>query len=130
MYLDAVVGPWFLPVVAKELRVLRVPIIYVILRVPFDEALRRAKQRDRSFEEKILWKLYPQFEDVGPYEKHVIDISGLTPEEVSTRFQASMDHFTGHMQEKLSVSVAHSPTTAFAIASTINNMSDLATNQE
>jgi predicted kinase len=87
VYLDAVVGPWFLPVVAKELRVLHVPIVYVILRVPVDEALRRAKQRDGSFDEKILRKLHPQFEEVGPYEKHVIEISGLTPEEVLKKFQ-------------------------------------------
>ena len=88
VYLDAVVGPWFLPVVAKELRVLQVPIVYVILRLPLDEALARAKQRDGSFDEKILRRLYPQFQDVGPYERHVIEIGGLTPGEVLTRFQA------------------------------------------
>ena len=87
VYLDAIVGPWFLPIVASELRALEVPIVYVILRVSMEEALRRALERDPSFAESILRKLYPQFEDVGPYEKHVIEISGLTPEEVFKRFQ-------------------------------------------
>ena len=86
VYLDAVVGPWFLPVVANQLLGLHVPIVYVILRVPLDEALRRAKQRDVTFDDKIVQKLHPQFEDVGPYEKHVIEISGLTPEEVLEKF--------------------------------------------
>jgi len=86
VYLDAVVGPWFLPVVANQLLGLHVPIVYVILRVPLDEALRRAKQRDVTFDDKIVRKLHPQFEDVGPYEKHVIEISGLTPDEVLEKF--------------------------------------------
>ena len=86
VYLDAVIGPWFLPVVAKQLLGLQVPIVYVILRVPMEEALRRAKRRDASFDDKIVRKLHPQFEDVGPYEKHVIDIDGLTPEEVFEKF--------------------------------------------
>jgi predicted kinase len=86
VYLDAVVGPWFLPVVAAELRELEVPIVYVILRVTLEEALRRAKERDQCFDEKIALKLHPQFEGVGPYEKHVIDINGLAPDEVLERF--------------------------------------------
>jgi len=86
VYLDAVVGPWFLPVVASELRMLSVPIVYAILRLPLEEALRRAKERDPGFDENILRSLHPQFEDVGPYEKHVIEIHGLTPDEVLKRF--------------------------------------------
>jgi chloramphenicol 3-O-phosphotransferase len=86
VYLDAVVGPWFLPVVAGELGELGVSIVYVILRLPFEEALRRAKERDQGFDEKIVRKLHPQFEAVGPYERHVIDISGLTPDQVLERF--------------------------------------------
>jgi chloramphenicol 3-O-phosphotransferase len=86
VYLDAVVGPWFLPVVAGELRGLVVPIVYVILRLPFEEALRRTKERDQSSDDKIVRKLYPQFESVGPYERHVIDINGLAPDEVLQRF--------------------------------------------
>jgi len=86
VYLDAVVGPWFLPVVAGELREIEVPIVYVILRLPIEEALRRAKERDLGFDDKIVRKLHPQFEAVGPYEKHVIDISGLAPDEVLARF--------------------------------------------
>jgi chloramphenicol 3-O-phosphotransferase len=86
VYLDAVVGPWFLPVVASELRELEVSMMYVILRLPFGEALRRAKERDQGFDEKIVRKLHPQFEAIGPYERHVIDISGLTPDEVFERF--------------------------------------------
>jgi chloramphenicol 3-O-phosphotransferase len=87
VYLDAVVGPWFLPVVAGELRELEVPIVYVILRLPFEEALRRAKERDQSFDDRIVQKLHPQFEAVGPYERHVIDISELPPDEVLERFR-------------------------------------------
>src|SRR5215469_884831 len=86
VYLDAVVGPWFLPLVAAELRELEVSIVYVILRLPFQEALRRAKDRDQNFDEEIVRKLHPQFEGVGPYEKHVIDITGLAPYEVLERF--------------------------------------------
>jgi chloramphenicol 3-O-phosphotransferase len=86
VYLDAVVGPWFLPVVAAELCELEVPIVYAILRLPLEEALRRAKERDQCFDEKIARKLHPQFESVGPYEKHVIDITGLAPDEVLQRF--------------------------------------------
>jgi chloramphenicol 3-O-phosphotransferase len=86
VYLDAVLGPWFLPVMAGELRELEVPIVYVILRLPVEEALRRAKERDQDFDDKIVRKLHPQFEAVGPYERHVIDISRLTPDEVLERF--------------------------------------------
>jgi len=87
VYLDAIVGPWFLPVVAAELNALGVPIVYVILRLPIEEALRRAKERDPGFDGRIVGKLHPQFEAIGPYEKHVIDIGGLSPDEVLRRFQ-------------------------------------------
>lgn len=99
VYLDAVVGPWFLPVVAAELRALDVPIVYVILRLPIEEALRRAKERDQSFDEKIARKLHPQFESVGPYERHVIDIRGLTQDEVLQKFQARADTCILDVQE-------------------------------
>jgi tRNA uridine 5-carbamoylmethylation protein Kti12 len=66
---------------------LEVPIVYVILRLPFEEALRRAKERDQSFDDRIVQKLHPQFEAVGPYERHVIDISELPPDEVLERFR-------------------------------------------
>ena len=87
VYLDAVVGPWFLPVVAAELHILDVPIVYVILRVPLEDALKRAKERDPNFDEKIARRLHPQFESVGPYERHVIDITGLRPDEVFQKYQ-------------------------------------------
>jgi predicted kinase len=86
VYLDAVLGPWFLPTLASELLKLQMPVAYVILRLPLDEALRRVKQRDTNFDEKILMKLHPQFEDIGPYEKHVIEVSGLTHDEVFEKF--------------------------------------------
>jgi predicted kinase len=86
VYLDAVLGPWFLPTVASELLKLQMPVAYVILRLPVGEALLRVKQRDTNFDEQILLKLHPQFEDVGPYEKHVLEVSGLTRDEVFEKF--------------------------------------------
>ena len=43
--IDAVVGPWWLPVVAPELRPTGIPVDYVVLRAPLDQTLRRARER-------------------------------------------------------------------------------------
>ncbi len=79
--LDGVVRPWWLP----AFEALDTPIHYIVLRTTVAEAVARCAARggDSLSDPLVVADLHGQFADLGPYEPHVLDVSGRDP--VSTQ---------------------------------------------
>ena len=86
VFLDGIVGPWFLPVVAAELGSTGIPVEYVVLRVSLDQAVRRATTRASPATEAIVRHMHAAFERLGEYESHVLDTTDLDIEEILVEF--------------------------------------------
>jgi len=86
VFLDGIVGPWFLPVVAGELTSTDIRVEYVVLRVGLAEAVRRATTRAQPGPEAVVRQMHAAFEDLGPYASHVLDTTDLTSEETVAEF--------------------------------------------
>ena len=71
--LDGIFGPWFLPVIATELRASGVPVHYVILRAPLDVALHRVQDRIGHEKDHVVPLVHAAFSDVGAYRPNVVD---------------------------------------------------------
>ena len=73
--LDGVVRPWWLP----AFEALNLPLHYVVLRPPVDEAVSRCQARggDSLTDPNVVADLHGQFADLGAYGKHVLDTAGL-----------------------------------------------------
>ena len=80
VFLDGIIGPWFLPVVAAELASSGIPVEYVVLRVSLAEAIRRATTRAQPGPEAIVRQMHAVFEDLGAYASHVLDTTELDVE--------------------------------------------------
>lgn len=86
VFVDGIVGPWFLPVVAAELGSAGIPVDYVILRVSLEEAIRRATTRANPGAEAIVRHMHAAFAKLGDYESHVLDTTDLGVEEILVEF--------------------------------------------
>ncbi|MDT0267258.1 AAA family ATPase [Streptomyces sp. DSM 44915] len=82
---DGVIGPWFLEVYEKAARAAGVGLVYVVLRPDRETALDRGASRSPHplTDRQILSQIYDGFADLGPYEKNVLDSTGLTPEKTA-----------------------------------------------
>jgi predicted kinase len=83
VFLDGIVGPWFLPVVAAELASTAIPVEYVVLRVSLAEAVRRATTRPQPGPEAVVRHMHAAFEDLGAYASHVLDTTELCVEDAA-----------------------------------------------
>ncbi len=79
---DGVVGPWFIEAFTR----LAVPTHYLVLRTSLDDAIRRCQQRggDTLSDPAIVAELYAQFADLGRFEPHALDVTGLAPDAAMT----------------------------------------------
>lgn len=87
VFMDGIFGPWFLPLIARELNGVRVQVSYVVLSVTLDEALRRAGARAEPLDESVFRQMHAAFTNLGEYRKHVLDVTSLTPNEVKVEFR-------------------------------------------
>jgi predicted kinase len=78
VYVDGVLGPWFVPVFIAETAPLGVDVDYVVLRAPLAETLQRAMSRPQAKpeHEEIVRHMHSQFADLGELERHAVDTSG------------------------------------------------------
>ena len=77
---DGIVGPWFLGPWLAAVRE-GYEIHYIILRAGREETLQRALGRDKLDQEtnlELVEAMWGQFQDLGPYERHVIDTARLS----------------------------------------------------
>ena len=92
--MEGIIGPRFLDVVIAALRPTDVDVHYIVLRPALEVALARATARVADVSVPghgpLLWKKVPSvscgqsFQDLGPYEGHVIDNGALDPEETAS----------------------------------------------
>jgi chloramphenicol 3-O-phosphotransferase len=80
VFVDGIIGPWFLPLVATELGPSGIPVDYVVLRIGLDDAIRRVAIREAGLE-AVVRHMHAAFEQLGAYEPHVLDVGRLGPEE-------------------------------------------------
>jgi cytidylate kinase len=82
VFLEGIFGPWFLPVLARELQSSGRPVDYVVLRAPLDTVVGRVRAREGSSRERVVRQMHAAFADLGEYAGHAVDTGEATPEEV------------------------------------------------
>jgi predicted ABC-type ATPase len=90
VYVDGVVGPWWLPLLGGELATREIALHYVVLRVELHEALHRAATRAQSTDEAAVRHMHRAFEDRGGFAGHVVNTSGLSVETLLERVAARL----------------------------------------
>jgi hypothetical protein len=73
VFVDGIIGPWFLPLVAAELAGTNVRVEYVVLRVDVGEAVRRTRHRAQPADEVVVRHMHAAFRDLGAYESHALE---------------------------------------------------------
>lgn len=85
VFLDGVVGPWFLPTLLHEWdAVARVE--YVILRATLEEELARVLRRDGPATSARVYAMHKAFAHVEGYTKHYIETTARSAEEVRAEY--------------------------------------------
>jgi cytidylate kinase len=85
VFLDGVVGPWFLPTLLHEWRT--VPrVAYVILQATLAEELARVLRRDGAATSARVRAMHKAFADLGGYARHVIDTTARSAEAVCAEY--------------------------------------------
>ncbi|MGH9045142.1 MAG: ATP-binding protein [Acidimicrobiales bacterium] len=84
--LDAIVSPWAIDRFIEAATDASIALHYVILRPTVDEAIRRAIARPAGelVDSVAVAKVYETFSDLGGYEAHAMDTSGLSLEATSS----------------------------------------------
>jgi cytidylate kinase len=78
VYLDGVLGPWVLPIITAETKS---AVDYVVLRTTLEDALERVAVRNQPLMDDVIRKMHPEFVDLGPHERHVVDTFGRTQQQ-------------------------------------------------
>jgi len=81
VFLDGVIGPWFLPVLRAELSG-PWPLAYLLLHVPEPEALRRVRERQGPGASAPVRHMVEAFDADPELRAHRIETAGLAPAEV------------------------------------------------
>jgi cytidylate kinase len=87
VFLDGVIGPWFLPIVARELPP-DLPLEYVVLQVRLGEALDRVRQREGPGTSAGVVHMHRAFSELGELARCALDTSHASVEEVIAMFLA------------------------------------------
>lgn len=82
--LDGIFGPWFLPVLAAEIRPTGIPLEYVVLHAPVETCVQRVLARDGEGREHVVRQMHALFADLGTFAGHAVDVGPLAPDEVVT----------------------------------------------
>src|SRR5262245_19485419 len=89
--LDGIFGPWFLPVIAAELRSAPLAVHYVVLRAPLEIALRRVQDRIGHEKDHVVRLMHAAFSDLGPYWAHVVETGTRDADTVVAQLGPSLD---------------------------------------
>lgn len=85
VFLDGVVGPWFLPVLTLELP-FGIEVEYVVLYATLDQVLQRVREREGPGASARVRHMHRAFSNLDPYGSHVLDTSGRSAEQVLACF--------------------------------------------
>ena len=81
VFVDGIIGPWFLPTFARELAGVAAPLHYIVLRAELADAITRAETRPSPGDARIVRHMYREFEDLGAFVSHTLDTGGRTLDE-------------------------------------------------
>ncbi|HUL55133.1 MAG TPA: AAA family ATPase [Opitutaceae bacterium] len=81
VFVDGIVGPWFLPTFVNALEGVPLPLHYIVIRASLGETLRRAASRPAPAEGSVVRHMYEQFAALGSLEGHAIDSTAQTEEQ-------------------------------------------------
>ena len=81
VFLDGVIGPWFLPVLARELPD-STPLEYVVLQIELGQALERVRERQGRGASGTVIRMHQEFAELGLLGRCALDTSRLSPAEV------------------------------------------------
>jgi hypothetical protein len=76
VYLDGIIGPWFLETLRGAMPTIS-EIDYVVLDLPVDDALVRVRSRDGDGTIAMAGRMHAAFRDLGSFDAHRFSISGL-----------------------------------------------------
>jgi cytidylate kinase len=85
VFLDGVVGPWFLPTLVSEWNTVAY-VEYVILQTTLTEALARVLRRDGPSTQARVYNMHDAFTELDGYEQHVIETTARSPEDVRAEY--------------------------------------------
>lgn len=74
---------WFLTPLRDALRRAGFRAVYVVLRAPLPTCRDRVERRDGAIDAEAVTKIWKEFEDLGEFEPHVLDVSEHSPEEAA-----------------------------------------------
>ena len=80
VFVDGVIGPWFLPVFRDELSEARVS--YLVLRARESDVLGRVREREGPGRSPIVRHMFAAFADLGEWGVHGIETSDRAPDDV------------------------------------------------
>jgi hypothetical protein len=87
VFLDGVIGPWFLPILARELPS-GIPLEYVVLQVDLEQALDRVRQREGPGMSAGVVQMNRAFSELGLFARCALDTSRSSAQEVVAAFLA------------------------------------------
>lgn len=85
MFLDGIIDPWFLPVVATELGSAGIAVEYVV-QVSLEQAIRRATSRAQPGAEAVVRHMHSGVQNLGEYASHALDTTDLAPDQTLAEF--------------------------------------------
>jgi cytidylate kinase len=84
VYLDGILGPWFLPFIASELAPLAPAVHYVVLGAPLETAQCRVRGRSGALGDDVVRQMHPEFENaIGKYVRQLVDVERLSVAEAA-----------------------------------------------
>ncbi|MFN2464631.1 MAG: AAA family ATPase [Candidatus Dormibacteria bacterium] len=92
VYVDGIVGPWFLNPFINAAEQTTVPLHYVVLRPAEDVTLARAAGRGAGALTDVhpVRQMISAFEDLGEFERHVLDSSAQSPEQTAAAIRRGL----------------------------------------
>jgi predicted kinase len=91
---DGIVIPrWTLGVIRETLGAVGIPVAYAVLRASHDVCAGRVHAREgnpEAFEPGVLAAISSEFDDLGEFERHAIDVSGMDAEQSASAVRARL----------------------------------------
>jgi predicted kinase len=92
-----VIPRWTLGVIREPLEAEGVPAAYAVLRAPQSICADRVQEREGHpdlFEPKVLAAISSEFDDLGEFERHAIDVAGMNAEGATAAVAARLEEGT------------------------------------
>jgi predicted kinase len=96
--LEGIVIPrWTLGAIREILEAKGIPAAYAVLRAPHSQCAGRVHEREGDpdlFEPHVLAAISSEFDDLGEFERHAIDVAGMNAEQAAAALSTRLDDGT------------------------------------